>query len=295
MDDAVKKHFNCDIAEKTRLEGGYTFHTWLLTFTNGRKVVFRTQKNFKTSSGRDIIITDVFEREAFFYKTINDTIGHVCPNIYLIDGTCEYFEMPYQISEYLPGQRLDLCEDIDIFFKYGELAAKIGCIEIDENHKYITERGVWEEFMANRLYERLFPLVKNDVISLPEINEITKIMRNSKAKKNLSFLHLDMRFVNMIYNNGNIFLIDAENCEFGDPLFELAVIDMSNCINDSFLEGYISVSRKMPDITSDLFHLYKMERLALVYDLFLNVITNDKASTELYATKFKELKKIILG
>ena len=120
-------------------------------------------------------------------------------------------------------------------------------------------------------------------------------MRNSKAKKNLSFLHLDMRFVNMIYNNGNIFLIDAENCEFGDPLFELAVIDMSNCINDSFLEGYISVSRKMPDITSDLFHLYKMERLALVYDLFLNVITNDKASTELYATKFKELKKIILG
>jgi aminoglycoside phosphotransferase (APT) family kinase protein len=118
--------------------------------------------------------------------------------------------------------------------------------------------------------------------------------RNSKAEKTQSFLHLDMRFINMIYNNGRIFLIDAENCEFGDPLYELAVIDISDNLTLDFWAGYESISNK-PDIESDLFYLYKMERQALVLDVFLNVVKTEEELTRKYLAAFKQIKRRLLS
>jgi len=300
MDAAIKKHFQQGIREKTQLTGGYTFMSWLLTLESGKKVVFRTRSDFTTSGGRKIIVSDIFKREAFFYDFVNKAIGRTCPEVYVVDGTCEHYDKPFQISEYLEGQRLDLCfdsldaqEKSEIYYKYGELAAKINQIEIDEEHPYVTSRGPWEEYLAKRLCERLVPLIANGVITQSEIDAISDMMRNSKAAKTLSFLHIDIRFINMIYSNGQIYLIDAENCEFGDPLFELAVIDISDNLTEDFWRGYESISQK-PDISSDLFYLYKMERQALVLDVFTNLVKNEAELTQKYLSVFKQIKHRLL-
>ena len=301
MDAAIYKHFHQNIKERKQLTGGYTFNTWLLVLEDGQKVIFRTRSDFITGGGRKIVIVDVFEREKFFYDSVNKSLGRICPEVYTIDGTGEYYSMPYQISEYLEGTPLNLCFDDfnekqkeDIYFRIGEIAAGINKLEIDNLHPYILSRGTWEYFFTQRLRERLLPLIKNDVITHVEIDKIIYGMRNKKAKRTLSFLHLDMRFINMIFNNGQIFVFDAENCEFGDPLFELAVLEMNDYLTESFLAGYTSVFGETPDLDSDLFNFYKMERQALVLDVFMNAVKNDKSMTQKYLTSFTSLKNKLL-
>ena len=102
----------------------------------------------------------------------------------------------------------------------------------------------------------------------------------------MSFLHLDLRFINMIYNNGHIYLVDAENCEFGDPLFDLAVIDINDTMTESFLAGYTNSSGCRPNIDSDLFLYYKLERLALIVHVFMNEV-KDHGLARLYLAKFR--------
>ena len=63
-------------------------------------------------------------------------------------------------------------------------------------------RGPWGEYMAEQLRERLTPLVKNEIITPDEIDEIAGFIRASGFEKSNSFLHLDFRRVNMIYNGG---------------------------------------------------------------------------------------------
>ena len=301
MDAAINKHFRQNIKERKQLTGGYTFKTWLLVLEDGQKVVFRTRSDFKTGGGRRIIIVDVFEREKFFYNSVNKSLGHICPEVYVIDGTGEYYDMPYQISEYLEGTPLNQCFDDfnaqqkeDIYFRIGEITAGINNLEIDNHHPYILTRGIWEDFFTQRLRERLLPLVKNEVITHIEIDRIIDGMRDKKAERTLSFMHLDMRFINMMFNNGRIFVFDAENCEFGDPLFELAVLEMNGYLTEPFLAGYTSVFGEMPDLDNDLFSFYKMERQALVLDVFMNAVKNDEAMKQQYLTSFLTLKNRLL-
>jgi fructosamine-3-kinase len=300
MDKAIKHHFGKDINEKVRLTGGYTFETWLLTLSDNQKVVFRTQRDFETGGGRKIIIADILEREKFFYDNANKVIGHICPNVYIIDDSREFHDTSYCIMEYIEGTPLNICFDDfstqtknNILSKIGEIAASINCIKIDTKHPYVTGRETWENYVANSLQERLLPLVTNDVISHDEVGIITKNMRSKKAEKTDSFLHLDMRRINMIYNKGDIFILDAENCEFGDPLFELAVIDVGGELEPPLIKGYKSFNKNI-DLNNELYNYYKMERLALVLHLFMNIIKSDTQSTKLYLDNFYELKKKLL-
>ena len=85
MDKAIKHYFNKNILTKERLTGGYTFETWLLTLSDGEQLVFRTQKDFVTGGGRQIIIAGILERERFFYEHVNNNLGHICPEVYVVD------------------------------------------------------------------------------------------------------------------------------------------------------------------------------------------------------------------
>ena len=132
MDKAIKQYYQQDINEKIKLTGGYTFVTWLLVLSNNQKVVFRSQQDFQTASGREIIIVDILQREKFFYETVNKKIGRICPEVYVVDGTREYHENSFCIMEYVDGIPLDSCfadfdkkKQNDILFKIGETAAKI--------------------------------------------------------------------------------------------------------------------------------------------------------------------------
>ena len=203
--------------------------------------------------------------------------------------------------EYIEGTPLDSCfKDFDVqtqnnlLCKIGEISAQINKLEIDNSHPYMTERGSWQEYIADRLTERLKPLTNNEIITQNEIDIIANRMRQKKVMQTTSFLHLDMRHVNMIYNSGDIFVLDAENCEFGDPLFELAVIDVAGELAPPLIEGYINISGNDMKLDDELYYLYKMERQALVLHLFMNLIKSDVNSTQLYLGRFNELKEKLL-
>jgi aminoglycoside phosphotransferase (APT) family kinase protein len=296
MDIAIKEHFHEGIKEKIPLTGGYSFETWLLTLQNGQKVVFRTAPDSEISGGKKIIVSEIFKREKFFYDNLNRR-EHICPVVYVIDDSYKYYDKPYQISEFIEGTPLNLCFDNfdrevknNIYYKIGQITAKINNLELDKNHDYISQRDSWEEFITSRLIERLIPLMKDKLITFEEIDKITNSLRRRKAQRTLSFLHLDMRFPNMIYNNGEIFILDAENCEFGDPLYELAIIEITGHLTESFLKGYKSIYGNQVNLDDDLFYYYKMERQAALVNLFMNIIKKDEKSTERCLENFQILK-----
>ena len=97
MDKAVKYHFGKDIKEQIRLTGGWTYQTWLLILSDNSNMVFRTQRDLVTAGGREFIIADILEREKFFYDNVNKKLGHICPEVYVVDGTREHHENSYCI------------------------------------------------------------------------------------------------------------------------------------------------------------------------------------------------------
>ena len=300
MDKAVRHHMGKDIKERVQLTGGYMFETWLLTLAGGQKMVFRSQRDFETGGGRKIIIAEILEREKFFYESVNKSAARVCPEVYVVDGTREHHENSFCIMEYMEGTPLDQCFDgldplvrDDIQYRIGKIAAWINKIEIDPGHPYIKERGPWEAFMADRLRERLAPLVHNEIITQAEIDRIAQGMLRQKAAKTLSFLHLDMRRVNMIYNKGSLYILDAANCEFGDPLFELAVMDVGGELEPSVIAGYKRAGGDA-DLNSGLYDYYKMECQALVLNLLMNRVKNDTKSTKIHLEGFSILKDRLL-
>ena len=301
MNNAVKHHLGLDIAQQERLTGGYTFETWLLTLSDGGRVVFRTQCDFFTGGGRKIVITDVLAREQFFYDSVNAKLGTVCPVVHVVDGSRAHYEHAFCIMEYIEGVPLDRCfvgldqtEQNRVLEQIGVLAAQINSIDIDADHPYCRTRGVWEEYVADRLGERLLPLVPNGVVTQDEIDAMKNSLRGKKAVRTRSFLHLDMRRVNMLYNKGHLALLDAENCEFGDPLFELATIDVAGELAPPLLAGYKKAYGGTIDLEDDLYDYYKMERAALVLQLFINELKTEPASTSRYLALFKEVKAKLL-
>jgi len=297
IDRAVEKHLRQRITERVPLPGGYDFDTWLLTLSGGEKVVFRTRSDYTTGGGRRIVVADVFAREKFFYDSVHAAVVCVCPAVFVIDGSCEAYDRPFQIAEYIEGIPLNLCFDgfgpekrERILYQMGEMAAKINSLEIDPRHPYVSDRSSWETFFAKRLWERLVPLVGKHLITPREIQRLVDAAAVKKARKSLSFLHLDMRMVNMIHNDGRLFLLDAENCEFGDPLFELAVMDMNGCLTDSFAAGYSGVLGEMPDLRDELYDYYRLERLALVLDLLLNEVDSGGEEVFRYTADFHMIK-----
>ena len=296
MDTAIRHHFNKDILNYEQLTGGYTFETWLLTLSGNEKVVFRHQRDLTIGNDKEIIISEILEREKFFYENINKTVGKVCPEVYIIDGTRKFHENSFCIMEYIEGIPLDKCfDDLDVkvkndtLYRIGELAANINNMVIAKEHPYVKTRGVWEIFISNRLRDRFIPLIHRKVITKDEADAIAEKMLKKSANKNLSFLHLDMRRVNMIYNKGDIFLLDAENCEFGDPLFELSTIDCGGELDKTLIDGYIQAYNGSIDLDDDLYYFYKMERMALVLHVFMNIVKSD-IETQKYLKVFNELK-----
>ncbi|MCL2740569.1 MAG: aminoglycoside phosphotransferase family protein [Oscillospiraceae bacterium] len=302
MDEAIRRHFGKRIASRSRLTGGYVFDVWLLELEDGQKVVFRAREDFRTGGGRMIDVTGVFERERFFYGSVNRRLGRTCPEVYVVDGTRSLYRAPFQVSEYMEGIPLNKCyealgdgEMARVRRRIGMIAGGVNGMAVAPDHPYIKERGEWGGFFARRLAERLKPLVGVGQITEGEAGRIVDDASLLSAEQSLSFIHLDIRYVNMIYGGGELYLLDAENSEFGDPLFELAVLGMNGNLSPEFLEGYAEAYGWVPDMSAPFFKYYQMERAALVLDLFLNVVKDDGAMTERFLKVFGALKLDLLN
>ena len=296
MEKAINYHLNKEIIKSEKLTGGLTFQTYLLTLCDGCKVVFRGRRSFTTFGGRFIDITEVLTRERFFYENINASVGKICPEVYVIDGSLEYHDTPFCIMEYLEGVPLDRCYgDFDkktkekISCKIGEQTAKINQVKIDSNHPYMTQRGKWEDYMAGRISERLVPHIEDGLVTQEEAEIITKNMRSKSVENTDSFIHLDMRHVNMIYDNGNIYVIDAENCEFGDPLWEITSVETGGQLVPEFIAGYGGVD------TDNIFYKYYLfERRSLVLNIYRKFIKSDTEGNAFHYNEFMKNKDFLL-
>jgi len=296
MEKAVNHHLNREIRQSEKLTGGLTFQTWLLTFCDGRKVVFRGRRSFTNFGGRFVDIAEVLSRERFFYESVNLSLGKPCPEVYVVDGSMEHHDTPFCIMEYLEGAPLDRCyQNFDeqtkarISRKIGEQTAKINKIKIDPAHPYIMQRGRWEEYMAGRIRERLVPHIEDGLATQEEAEIIAEKMRRKSAENTDAFIHLDMRHNNMIYDNGNIYVIDAENCEFGDPLWEITSVETGGQLVTGFVEGYGGI-----DTNNILYQYYLFERRSLVLNIYRKFIKSDTAGNAFHYDEFMRNKKFIL-
>ena len=299
MTDAAalaRRHFDADVVSSAPLTGGYTFDTRLLTLSDGRRVVFRTCADFDTGGGRRIVIRDVLEREKFFYDNANERIGPVCPRVCAVGGPAEY-GAAYMFYDYIDGAPLDRCfggltakQQREAAYRHGELAASVGMMEIDAGHPYVTSRGRWQDYFADRLSERLKPLITIGMMTARDVDGLADGFRDKQLERTLSFIHLDIRHGNMIYNGGDISLIDAENCEFGDPLFELAVTEMNGYHDEAFAAGYANIAGRRPETDSELFYYYKLERLGLVLHVYLNEVRDASAAAP-FVRQFNDVMK----
>jgi hypothetical protein len=166
MDEAIKHHFNKEIKSQVSLTGGYTFQTFLLTLSDNHKIVFRHQMDLKTGSGETMNIFEILERERFFYSNVNKEVGHICPEVYVVDGSRKLHENAYCIMEYIEGKPLNQCfgsfnekEKRDISYQIGEKAGRINNLEIGDCHSYIKSRKAWSEYIADKISGRFVPHV----------------------------------------------------------------------------------------------------------------------------------------
>lgn len=291
IDAVVNHHFNTGIKEKIRLENGWK-ESWLLVLPDNQKIVFRACKDY----------AHIFEREKFFYDSVNKSIGKICPDVYAVDGSCQYYDKAYQISEYIEGKSLShilesnhTVSKEEIYYKIGETAACINQIQIDANHPYVKDGYSWETHYAYKLLQpQLLRIIKNQFLTENEAEKLCSMVSGLKPDITHSFLHRDIRPANMIYRDGRLFVIDAETCAFGDPLDDLARINLEWHyweMYDILLDGYKSVMRI--DTDNQLFYFYQLESLAEILDMHFNYGCAN-STTPFFENKFKEIKSALL-
>lgn len=291
INEVIKFHFNKSIKEKIRLENGWK-ESWLLVLSDNQKVVFRAYKDY----------AHIFEREKFFYNSVNKSIGKICPDVYVVDGSCQLYDKAYQISDFIEGKSLRHVIQTnhnegkeEIYYKIGETVARINQIQIDSNHPYVNNGYSWENHYAYKLLQpQLLRIIKNQFLTNNEAEKLCNMISKLKPDITHSYLHRDIRPDNIIYRDGKLFVIDAETCEFGDPLNDLARINLEWDyweMYDTLLDGYKSVMSI--DTDNELFYLYQLEKLAEILDMHFNHGCAN-STTSFFENKFKKIKSELL-
>ncbi len=301
MEDKIKRIIRDlsgeDVKTVTKLSGGISFETYKLLTESGRAYVFRYGENYTNSGGRFIDIAETFRREKFFFDTVADRVPARVPHIYLVDDSRKNFDHIYEIYDYIEGRSLEeMGADVgdDIYYQTGRTIAAINMTKLSEDAD--TGEG-WGAFFSNRLRERLIPLIADGLVDEEEIRTICSFFRDLEYMEDRAFLHLDVRKGNILYDEatGSVGLIDAENAEFGDPLFEIARIDVYGEMNDAFYKGYLEeAGLDRIDRGSVRYHGYELESLAFLTNVFIHEIEAEEETVENMKERTVRLKEEIL-
>ncbi len=291
MQEVIKYYFNKNIISKLRLQNGWK-ESWLLTLSDGEKVVFRACKDY----------TDFFQRERFFYNTVNQSIGKICPEVYVVDGSLRFSEKSFQISEYIQGdsfrtvlESADADKKMKLYYALGQTIAKINQIKVSSFDEELFKRQPWILRYTNELMKpQLLRVVNNKLITIEQIEQLCeKLSAQSPIFEHL-LLHRDIRPDNIICKDDKMFVIDAETCELGDPLNELARINLQWHYwenYDSLLNGYKSVFNI--DTECEMFYFYQLEQLAEILDMHFNHGCKN-STTPYFESKFKHIIDMLL-
>ena len=280
-----------------KLSGGISFNTYKVLTESGKAYVFRYGEDYVNSGGRHIDIAQTFRREKFFFDTVSDRLQIKVPHIYLIDDSRTRFDYVYEIYDFITGHSLEeLGNDAAdaVYFQVGKAVAQINMTELSNS----CHTEDWGTFFSLRLMERLIPLVKDGLFSEDEINVICPFFKKLDYPAAKAFLHLDIRKGNILYDKhtGTIGLIDAENAEFGDPLFEIARIDVYSEMKDAFYAGYLEeMNLERIDRSSIRYHGYELESLAFLTNVFIYEIDADNETVESMISRTLRLKNKLLS
>jgi len=179
MREAITHYFNKDIINKLRLQNGWK-EAWLLTLSGGDKVVFRACKNY----------TNFFERERFFYNTVNQNVGKVCPDVYVVDGSLQFSEKTFQISEYIQGDSLrtvlesaDADKKVELYYGLGQTIAEINQIAVTSFDEKLFESQPWVLHYTDELMKpQLLRIVDNKLITMEQVELLCEKMRQSSVR-----------------------------------------------------------------------------------------------------------------
>ncbi len=280
-----------------KLSGGISFNTYKAVTGSGKAYVFRYGEDYVNSGGRYIDIAQTFRREKLFFDTVSDKLPIRVPHIYLVDDSRTRFDCVYEIYDYIDGRSLEeLGDDVTdaVYFLVGKSIARINMTELGDRRN--TED--WGTFFSARLKERLIPLEKDGLFSADETDTICSFYQGLRYPTTRAFLHLDVRKGNILYDEitGTVGLIDAENAEFGDPLFEIARIDVYNEMKEAFYAGYMEeMGLERIDRESVRYQGYKLESLAFLTNVFIHEIDATKETVESMISRTLRLKNRILS
>ena len=301
MNEAIKKYYSTYILSKQELSGGVSFKTYLLELGNNKKVIFRAGNDYITSLNERIFIADIFRREQIFYDALRGQLMVDLPKVHVIDSSKRYYHSIFEIYDYMEGVPLNqviLSQDSIkiVYYEIGKIVGKMHKYMVPGEQKIFLRSEKWNVFFAKRLKLRLTPLIRNGLIIQEEIEYINhkcQIMIPTMIKE--SFLHLDIRFNNFLYTDKISALIDAENFEMGDYLFELARIEVYGLQNDFFIAGYASECPGMVlDRESIIYKMYKFETISFLLNVFMNDLKIADDSTAKLIQEFYEIKQIII-
>lgn len=299
----IKHYCKCDVKSIQRMSGGISFEVNKIILLDGRKMILRYGRDYINTGNRKMIISQIYEREKYFYDTVNAKVDIMCPRIQVIDDKYPSIPDTFELYEYIEGESLGEViknfseQDIEnVNRDIGRLVAAINNLQISEEHPFIKQRGSWNLYFATRLKERLMAVLKNDIITEQEIEKIyTFAVKKNQNNRALSFLHLDVRYNNFLWDNKVSSILDAENSEWGDPYYELARIDVYGLLDKAFLEGYQQISAwGKIDLECIEYKIYKMESVAFLLNVFLNEIDASEEEKETYRSAFLDLKAEIL-
>jgi len=287
------------IIHKERLSGGFSFETWKVVLEDGENLIFRTAPRIEIEDGKVFDPYEIFNREKLFYSEVNTHHPGRCPIVYEIVENKDSDIQSYQVMSYIEGVSLEkyikTLEDSEcarLLKDVGIITAEINNIKPDESSS--LNLGSWRSVFHNMLLERLNPLVNLNLLDEGERDLLLHVYRNQKIENDKSLLHLDMRLPNLIYKNGSIHVIDSEHCRIGDPLYELAIVDVAGLLTKDFIEGYTSTIIYDLDKDSILYKLYKLERLGALSFLFNQIAKNESMFKKIYNV-FISIKDEILN
>lgn len=284
------------VTEFVKLSGGISFNTYKAVTESGKAYIFRYGEDYTNSGGRYISIAETFRREKYFFDAVSGMLSIKVPHIYLVDDSRTRFDCVYEIYDYIDGHSLEeLGNDVNdtVYFRVGKAIAHINMTELGDG--FNTED--WGTFFSARLRERLIPLVADGLFAESEIRTICSFYMDYDYPDHRALLHLDVRKGNILYDryNGSIGLIDAENAEFGDPLFEIARIDVYNEMKEAFYAGYMEeMGVESIDRESILYQGYKLESLAFLTNVFIHEIDAEEEAVESMTRQTLRLKNRIL-
>ncbi len=167
------------------------------------------------------------------FKVLSSLPEGIAPKPYVVDVSKKYFPYSYMIQSFVSGKH-----PTKFSLKLlSQLAKKMSLIHSINLSKCGIFPGKFEKYSLIRLLKPYFKRAET------HISEIRNLMNSAKKyveyhdKKNplkkFSLIHYDVHYKNLIYDGKEVYFLDWEFAESGDPAMDIAMLFWYSTLFDS--------------------------------------------------------------